>query len=64
MTEVTTIGLYLVKTIFQVHGIDSSGKVVIRRQLRRAQVLAILNKLPPCLVGMEACATGLMGLDQ
>ena len=43
--------------VFQVHGIDGSGTVVIRRSLRRAQVLAFFAKLPCCLVGMEACAT-------
>ncbi len=57
MKEVTTIGLDLAKSVFQVHGIDASGKIVIRRQLRRSQVIAFFKKLPPCLVGMEACAT-------
>ncbi len=57
MTEVTTIGLDLAKNVFQVHGVDASGKTVIRRQLRRGQVLSFFRKLPPCLVGMEACAT-------
>ena len=57
MTEVTTIWLDLAKSVFQVHGVDRAGKVVIRRQLKRSQVLAFLRKLPPCLVGMEACAT-------
>jgi transposase len=57
MGEVTTIGLDLAKSVFQVHGVDASGKTVIRRQLRRGQVLAFSKKLPPCLVGMEACAT-------
>ena len=57
MTEVTTIGLDLAKSVFQVHGVDRAGKVVIRRQLKRSQVLAFLRKLPPCLVGMEACAS-------
>ncbi len=45
------------RSVFQVHGVDASGKVVIRRQLRRSQVIAFFKKLPPCLVGMEACAT-------
>jgi transposase len=45
------------KSVFQVHGVDASGKPVIRRQLKRSQVLAFFKKLPPCLVGMEACAT-------
>jgi transposase len=57
MQEVSTIGLDLAKRVFQVHGIDGSGTVVIRRSLRRAQVLAFFAKLPRCLVGMEACAT-------
>jgi transposase len=57
MNEVTTIGLDLAKSVFQVHGIDGSGKAVVRRQLRRRQVFAFFKKLPPCLVGMEACAT-------
>jgi len=57
MSEVTTVGLDVAKRVFQVHGVDSSGKAVIRRQLKRSQVLAFFEKLPPCVVGMEACAT-------
>jgi transposase len=57
MAELTTIGLDLAKSVFQVHGIDAQGKVLVRRQLRRGEVLAFFAKLPPCLVGMEACAT-------
>ena len=57
MSEVTTIGLDLAKSVFQVHGVDASGRAVIRRQLRRRQVLAFFGKLPPCLVGIEACAS-------
>src|SRR4029077_11577341 len=57
MREVTTIGLDLAKNVFQVHGVDHAGAVVVRRALRRSQVLAWFAKLPPCLVGMEACAT-------
>ncbi len=57
MKEVSTIGLYLAKSVFQVHGADDVGKIVVRRQLRRRQVLPFFKKLPPCLVGMEACAT-------
>ena len=52
----TTIGLDLAKMVFQVHGVDSSGKVVVSRRLRRDAVLAFFATLPPCLVGMEACA--------
>src|SRR5258707_695896 len=55
--QATTIGLDLAKTVFQVHGVDSQGKVVLARQLRRGQVIAFFEKLAPCLVGMEACAT-------
>jgi transposase len=56
--QVTTIGLDLAKSVFQVHGVDAAGKVAIQRQLRRGQVMAFFEKLSPCLVGMEACATG------
>ena len=54
----TTIGLDLAKNVFQVHGVGAVGKVVYQRQLRRGQVIAFFKKLPHCLVGMEACATG------
>lgn len=57
MTDVSTIGLDLAKKVFQVHGIDASGTVIIRRSLRRDRVLAFFAQLPRCLVGMEACAT-------
>jgi transposase len=57
MGEVTTIGVDLAKNVFQVHGVDAAGAVLIRRQLRRRQVLAFFEKQPRCLVGMEACAT-------
>src|SRR6202158_6038279 len=54
---VTTIGLDIAKNVFQVHGIDAAEKIVVRKQLRRSQVLAFFKALPPCLIGMEACAT-------
>ena len=57
MGKVTTIGLDLAKHVFQVHGVDAEGSTVLRKQLRRAQVLAFFSRLPPCLVGLEACAT-------
>ena len=57
MQTVTTIGLDIAKSVFQVHGIDAEGKVVVRRQLKRSYVLAFFQKLPPCLVGIEACAS-------
>ena len=55
--DISTIGLDLAKTVFQVHGVDASGAVVIRKMLRRSQMQAFFAKLPPCLVGMEACGT-------
>ena len=54
--QIATIGLDLAKTIFQVHGVDAEGGVVIRRRLRRAEVARFFAGLAPCLVGMEACA--------
>ncbi len=56
MDQPITIGLDLAKSVFQVHGVDSGGAVVLRRQLRRSQVLAFFARFEPCLVGMEACA--------
>jgi transposase len=55
--QVSTIGLDLAKNVFQVHGVDANEKVVVRKQLRRSQVIAFFEGLSPCLVGMEACAT-------
>ncbi len=57
MNKAITIGVDLAKNVFQVHGVDASGEVVFRRQLRRGQVLPFFRKQAPCLVGMEACAT-------
>src|SRR5450631_2494507 len=56
MQAITTIGLDIAKSVFQVHGIDAEDKVIIRRQLKRRYVLAFFQKLAPCLVGIEACA--------
>lgn len=55
--EISTIGLDLAKNVFQVHGVDTAGTVVVRKALRRAQVLPFFTKLSPCLVGIEACGT-------
>jgi transposase len=55
--EISTIGLDLAKNVFQIHGIDAAGEVVVRKTLRRAQMLPFFEKLPPCLVGTEACGT-------
>jgi transposase len=57
MQTITTIGLDIAKSVFQVHGIDAAGQVVIRRQLKRRYVLPFFQKLPPCLIGIEACAS-------
>jgi transposase len=57
MQMVTTVGLDIAKSVFQVHGVDAAGQVVIRRQLKRRCVLAFFQKLPACLVGIEACAS-------
>jgi transposase len=57
MQTITTIGLDIAKSVFQVHGADAAGEVVIRRQLKRRSVLAFFQKLPPCLVDIEACAS-------
>ena len=57
MKSIPTIGLDLAKTVFQVHGVDAAGNAVVKRQLRRGQVLEFFKKQPPCLVGMEACGT-------
>ena len=57
MGEVTTIGLDLAKHVFQVHGVDAEGATVLRKQLRRAQVVGFFSRLPRCVVGMEACGT-------
>src|SRR4249919_1359568 len=55
--QITTIGLDLAKSIFQVHGVDAAGQAVVRKSLRRAPFLQYFTKLPPCLVGIEACGT-------
>ena len=57
MQTVTTIGLDIAKSVFQVHGVDAAGQVVVRRQLKRRYVLAFFEKLPPCLIGVDACAS-------
>jgi transposase len=57
MEKIITVGLDLAKSIFQVHGIAENGKVLVRRTLRRSQVLPFFRSLPTCLVGMEACAS-------
>jgi len=54
--KITTIGIDLAKNVFQVHGVDARGKTVVNKPLKRAQVAAFFANLPPCLVGMEACA--------
>jgi transposase len=55
--QITTIGIDLAKTVFQIHAVDADGATVIRKRLRRAEVLSFVSGLEPCLIGMEACAT-------
>jgi transposase len=55
MQTITTIGLDIAKSVFQVHGVDAGGQVIVRRQLKRRYILAFFQKLSPCLVGIEAC---------
>ncbi len=60
--QITTIGLDIAKNVFQVHGIDAAENVVVRKQLRRGQVIAFFEALPPCLIGMESlCYLALLG---
>jgi transposase len=54
MEQPITVGVDLAKSVFQLHGVDAEGAVVLRRQLRRSQMLEFFQNLPPCLVGMEA----------
>jgi transposase len=56
--QISTIGIDLAKTVFQIHGVDAEGKTVIRKRLRRAEMLSFLAGLEPCLIGMEACSAG------
>ena len=55
MGEVSTIGLDIAKAVFQVHGVDGAGAVVIRKRISRMKMLEFFADLPPCLVGIEAC---------
>jgi transposase len=57
MQAVTTIGLDIAKSVFQIHGVDAAGNVMVRRRLKRRYVLSFFQKLPSCLVGIEACAS-------
>ncbi|MGB9117356.1 MAG: IS110 family transposase, partial [Bradyrhizobium sp.] len=57
MSEISMIGLDLAKNVFQIHGVDALGGVVLRRQLGRAAVEKFFAQLPPCMVGMEACGS-------
>jgi transposase len=54
---ITTMGVDLAKNVFQIHGIDKAGAVVVRRTLRRRQMMPFFSKLAPCLIGIEACGT-------
>lgn len=55
--KISTVGLDLAKNVFQLHGVDVDENVVVKKQLSRAKLVPFFEKLPPCLIGMEACAT-------
>jgi hypothetical protein len=57
MGEVVTVGLDIAKSVFQVHGVDAEGQVVVQRKLTRAKLIPFFEKLPPCRIGIGACAT-------
>jgi transposase len=57
LSSVTTVGLALAKHVFQVHGVDGSGRVVVAKSIRRNRLLEFFASLPPCLVGLEACGS-------
>jgi len=62
MADVHVIGLDIAKSVFQLHGLDDAGAVVLQKRLTRARLLAFFEKLRPCLVGIEACAPRTIGL--
>lgn len=62
--KVTTIGIDLAKACFQVHGLDEHGKAVLKKQLKRGQMMAFFTNLPPCLIGMEACSSTHFGANK
>jgi len=55
--KITTVGIDLAKSVFQIHGVDERGKTVLRKQLKRSEMVTFFANLPPCLIGMEACAS-------
>src|SRR5690606_36547589 len=57
MSELATVGIDLSKNVFQIHGVDSQERVILRRKLSRSDVLPFFSRIPPCLIGMEACAS-------
>ena len=56
MEQITTVGIDLAKNVFSLHGVDGAGRVVLRRTVRRDQLLEVVARLSPCLIGMEACS--------
>lgn len=55
--QITTVGIDLAKDVFQIHGVDAQGKVVLRKQLKRVQMASFFVNFPPCLISMEACGS-------
>jgi transposase len=56
VSNVTTVGIDLAKNVFSVHGVDSRGKVLVRRTIGRGKLLSLIAQLPPCVIGLEACS--------
>jgi transposase len=61
--KITTIGVDLAKEVFQIHGVDAHGKAVLRKRLRRSEMVKIFANLEPCLIGMEACGSAQLGKE-
>ncbi len=57
MEQISTVGIYLARTIFQVHAVDVAGRVVLQKAFRRPQLLVFFQKASPCLIGLEACSS-------
>lgn len=57
MNEIATLGIDLAKSVFQLHGVNERGTVVLRKQVRRAQLLSVMAQIPACVIGMEACGS-------
>lgn len=61
MADIRIIGLDIAKSVFQLHGLDDAGATVLQKRLTRSRMLPFFEKLPPCLIGIEACDVALLG---